>query len=81
MYKYYEIKVDTGLCNTGRTIRTEKGIDAIKEHVTHDKMLVHIKDFTPRLVDCKEVTKEKYDEFISLFVKEEQEKVIAGTTV
>ena len=35
--KYYYIVIDAGLSTPSRIIRTEKGIDAIKEHVTHDK--------------------------------------------
>ena len=48
-YRYYEITVDAGTCNTGRIVRTNKGIKAIEEHVTHDKLLVPIKDFSARL--------------------------------
>lgn len=44
-YKYYEITVNAGTCHTGRIVRTCKGIKAIEEHVTHDKLLTPIKDF------------------------------------
>ena len=80
-YRYYEIKVDAGTCITGRIVRTDKGIEAIEEHVTHDKLLVPIKDFSARLLKCVEVTEEKYMHFINLFVESEREKVIAGTTI
>ena len=80
-YRYYEITVDAGTCNTGRIVRTNKGIKAIEEHVTHDKLLVPIKDFSARLLKCVEVTEEKYMQFINLFVESEKEKVIAGTTI
>ena len=80
-YKYYEITVDAGTCHTGRIVRTTKGIKAIEEHVTHDKLLTPIKDFSARLLKCVEVTEEKYMQFINLFVESEREKVIAGTTI
>ena len=80
-YKYYEITVDAGTCNTSRIVRTTKGIKAIEEHVTHDKLLVSIKDFSARLLKCVEVTEEKYTQFINLFVESDREKVIAGTTI
>lgn len=80
-YKYYEITVDAGTCNTSRIIRTNKEIKAIEEHVTHDKMLVPIRDFSARLLKCVEVTEEKYMQFINLFVESDREKVIAGTTI
>lgn len=78
-YKYYDITVDTGTCNTGRTIRTTKEIEAIAEHVSHDK--TDSKHWTARLVKCVEVTEEKYMQFINMFVESEREKVIAGTTI
>lgn len=78
-YRYYEIKVDAGTCITGRIVRTDKGIEAIKDYVSHDE--TNCKNWLARLLDYKEVTKEKYNDFISLFVPEDRENVIKGTTI
>ena len=77
-YKYYDITIDAGTCHTGRTIRTVKGIKAIEKHVKHDNVG---KNWTAKLVKCVEVTEEKYLQFINLFVENDWEKVIAGTTI
>lgn len=78
-YKYYEIKVDAGTCITGRIVRTDKGIEAIEDHVSHDK--TDCKHWIAKLLSYKDVTKEKYNEFISLFVPEDRENVVKGTTI
>jgi len=77
--KYYYISVNAGICTTSRTVRTEKGIEAIKEHVTHDK--TYKKGIKARLSSCKEVDQKEYDSFINCFEETEKEKVIAGTTI
>ena len=77
--KYYYIEVNAGLAITSRTIRTNKGIEAIREHVTHDKSFK--KGFKCSLVTYKEVNEIEYNSFISCFDESEQEKVIEGTTI
>lgn len=77
--RYYRIEVSNGTSITSRIIHTDKSYIDIQKHVQKDGAFK--RNHTPHLIGWVEVTKEEYDDFINLFIEEDREKVIKGTTI